>query len=155
MIYSSHYWRSFSLGRVFKMIGSAVLRERLAHLCKAESKFKWVLLDLKKLQSSLKYEFRNYDLLLLALTHPSCAIEEIETNRRLEFLGDKFLGAIIANALYSKYPEEYEGTLTDKLSRITANWTLAIHAKAIDLGQYLRTSSDPRIRTLDIAGLTA
>ena len=66
--------------------------------------------DLKGLQERLGYEFRNAKLLELALTHPSIAHEQdavVETNQRLEFLGDAVLGLVLTRELYEKFFRGY------------------------------------------------
>jgi len=107
-------------------------------------------LDLDKLQRRIGYKFRDTDLLLLALSHPSTEYEEVESNRRLEYLGDRVLNVIIAETLYERHPDFDEGMLTQIQARIVRNPSLAAHAKAINLGEYMRTSmSHTQVRTLD------
>ncbi|MGR0305063.1 ribonuclease III [Acinetobacter beijerinckii] len=63
-----------------------------------------------RLQARIGYEFKQLDLLKLALTHRS--VSHKHNYERLEFLGDSLLGMIIANYLYLSYPLENEGRLT-------------------------------------------
>ena len=71
--------------------------------------------DLIAFQKTLGYEFRNQELLRLALTHPSIA-HEIGSgavhNQRLEFLGDAVLQLVVTMDLYKKFPDFGEGPLT-------------------------------------------
>ncbi|MEF9993901.1 MAG: ribonuclease III, partial [Acinetobacter sp.] len=55
-----------------------------------------------RLQSRIGYQFKQHDLLILALTHRS--VSQKANYERLEFLGDSLLGMIIANHLYHVYP---------------------------------------------------
>ncbi|WP_111859503.1 ribonuclease III [Acinetobacter sp. CFCC 10889] len=63
-----------------------------------------------RLLSRIGYEFKQPELLHLALTHRS--VSHKYNYERLEFLGDSLLGMIIANYLYHAYPQENEGRLT-------------------------------------------
>jgi ribonuclease-3 len=94
----------------------------------------------EKLQTDLGYQFRRVELLQLALTHPSVAHEQgpaIETNQRLEFLGDSVLGLILTAELYEKFPQFSEGPLTKARAQMVNRKTLAQQAKRINLGEYL------------------
>ena len=71
--------------------------------------------DLATLQQRLGYQFRDENLLRLALTHPSVAHESgtaTTHNQRLEFLGDAVLGLVLSHELYDKFPGSDEGSLT-------------------------------------------
>lgn len=72
---------------------------------KAQSK-----LNEARLASRIGYQFKQPELLQLALTHRS--VSHKYNYERLEFLGDSLLGMIIANYLYQTYPSENEGRLT-------------------------------------------
>jgi ribonuclease-3 len=61
-------------------------------------------------REKLGYEPRNLGLFELALTHKS--VGGGQDYERLEFLGDRVLGMVIANALYERYPDEPEGYLS-------------------------------------------
>ncbi|MEO7299616.1 MAG: ribonuclease III [Verrucomicrobiota bacterium] len=96
--------------------------------------------DLSQLQSALGYSFKNPALLRLALTHPSIAYEvgpEVETNQRLEFLGDSVLGLILSGELYEKFRHCSEGPLTKARAQMVNRKTLANQAKCLNLGDYL------------------
>jgi ribonuclease-3 len=79
-------------------------------------------------------------LLELALTHRSFAYESgrIPTNERLEFLGDSVLGLIITQELYSKFPDLDESRLSPLRSGVVNTKALAVIARQLDLGDYLR-----------------
>lgn len=96
--------------------------------------------DLERL---LGVEFSEHDLLHAALTHPSFANEHPEdpapTNERLEFLGDAILGAIVAEALYARFPQVQEGRLTEWRSALVCGPTLSrVATDIIHLGPWLR-----------------
>ena len=96
--------------------------------------------DLSALQTRLGYAFKNADLLRLALTHPSIAHEagtHIQTNQRLEFLGDAVLQLILTRALYDKFPGYGEGPLTKARATLVNRRQLAHHARVIGLQEHL------------------
>lgn len=96
---------------------------------------------LEHLESVIDYKFNNIDLLKTALTHSSFSNEHkymnLSYNERLEFLGDAVLELISSDILYRKYQEMPEGKLTKLRASLVCEPTLAIDAKAIDLGKYL------------------
>ncbi len=94
------------------------------------------------LEARLGYKFRNRALLQTALTHKS--LPDKQSYERLEFLGDRLLGFTIAEALYKRFPQESEGSLSkrlaaavsaSRLAEIAKNWRLA---ESIKLGDDLR-----------------
>ncbi len=96
----------------------------------AESKFSLC-------EDALQYKFRERALLELALTHASVARTRIESNERLEFLGDAILGGIICETLYHRFPEYPEGELTRIKSSLVSRNTCARVAEQLGLGDYL------------------
>lgn len=95
---------------------------------------------LDELQNRLGYAFRDPALLRLALTHPSVAHEQgvpIETNQRLEFLGDAVLQLVLTRALYEKFPAFDEGPLTKARAKLVNRRTLAEHGRQLELGRHL------------------
>ena len=95
----------------------------------------------ERLSKSLGYEFRSKKYLLLALTHSSHAEEAIASNERLEFLGDRVLGLIVAELLLDRFPSEREGEIARRLSSIVDKNSLAKIARSIELEKYLRVGS--------------
>ncbi len=79
-------------------------------------------------------------MLELALTHRSFAYESggIPTNERLEFLGDSVLGLIITQELYQKFPDLDESRLSPLRSGVVNTKALAIIARELSLGTYVR-----------------
>lgn len=68
--------------------------------------------DLSYCEQALQYHFRDQQLLLRCLTHASVARCRLESNERLEFLGDAILGAVVCDQLFGMYPDKTEGELT-------------------------------------------
>jgi len=92
------------------------------------------------LQLRIGYNFRAEKLLRLALTHPSVAHESgmaSEHNQRLEFLGDAVLQLVLTQKLYEKFPAFDEGVLTKARAKLVNASSLAVHARALDLGTHL------------------
>ena len=96
---------------------------------------------LKALENRIGYEFRNRNLLILALTHSSYANEKklgkVGCNERLEFLGDAVLELISSDFLYKKYTQIPEGELTKKRASLVCEPSLAYCARDFGLPQYL------------------
>ncbi len=95
-------------------------------------------LDLMPFMRQLGYTFSNIELLQQALTHRSMAEKN---NERLEFLGDSILNFVIAEALYVRAAHANEGALTRFRANLVNGDTLALIARELDLGDYLRLGS--------------
>lgn len=95
------------------------------------------------LEAEIGYRFEDRELLNRAVTHSSFANEQrsknrpIESNERLEFLGDAVLELYISSYLYYKYPRDPEGNLTRMRQSLVCEETLASAARSIRLGEYL------------------
>lgn len=89
------------------------------------------------LETALGHRFARPGLLAEALTHPSAASPARADNQRLEFLGDRVLGLVIAEALCAAFPGEAEGTLAPRLNALVRRETLAEIAAEIGLGPHL------------------
>ncbi|MEO6181798.1 MAG: ribonuclease III, partial [Verrucomicrobiota bacterium] len=86
------------------------------------------------------YTFKNVEMLRLSLTHPSVAHElgsEVQTNQRLEFLGDSVLGLVLTRELYLRFPQYSEGPLSTARAQMVNGRTLAQQAQRIGLDEYL------------------
>jgi ribonuclease-3 len=92
----------------------------------------------RALSDALGYDFKQPDLLEQALTHPSAAAKS--TYERLEFLGDRVLGLVIADMVYRAYPQEPEGPLARRFAALVRKDTLVRVAEGIGLGQHLHIS---------------
>jgi ribonuclease-3 len=86
--------------------------------------------------------FKNRERLNLALTHASTGADH--NYERLEFLGDRVLGLVIAELLYEDFPNESEGHLARRHAALVSGATLAGIANAIDLGAVLKVSDAER-----------
>lgn len=97
--------------------------------------------DLKVLEKELNYKFVDKSFLKAALTHSSYANENklgiINSNERLEFLGDAILNLIVSQYLYKKYPYYSEGELTKIRAKVVCESSLAYVAREIGVGDYL------------------
>jgi ribonuclease-3 len=94
----------------------------------------------EELQSRLGCAFRNPALLQLALTHPSVAHElgaPVQTNQRLEFLGDAVLQLVLTRELYERFPSIGEGPLTKARAKLVNRRTLAVQGRELGLGRHL------------------
>jgi ribonuclease-3 len=99
--------------------------------------------DLDEFQQRLEYAFRDPELLRLALTHPSVAHElnaPLQTNQRLEFLGDAVLQLVLTRELYDKFPTSEEGPLTKARARLVNRRSLAERGRDVGLGPHLIVS---------------
>ena len=96
---------------------------------------------LKALENRIGYEFRNRNLLILALTHSSYANEKklgkAGCNERLEFLGDAVLELVSSAYLFNEFPKVSEGELTKTRASMVCEPSLAMCARDIGLGDYL------------------
>lgn len=92
--------------------------------------------EIEALERAIGYTFDDRQLLTEALTHSSA--NDTVSNERLEFLGDRVLGLVIAQALVARFPTESEGTLAPRLNGLVRRETLAAVAEAINLGDHLK-----------------
>ncbi|NCC27977.1 MAG: ribonuclease III [Gammaproteobacteria bacterium] len=90
--------------------------------------------DPLRLARLIGHKFAREELLRQALTHRSAASAN---NERLEFLGDALIGFVIAEALWQRFPEADEGTLSRMRASLVKRETLAALARGLDLGDYL------------------
>ena len=88
-------------------------------------------------QQKLGYRFRDVGLLQKSLTHASLADDRLESNERLEFLGDAILGMVICHELFQRFPDYLEGELTKIKSMIVSRRTCARVAEQIGLTEFL------------------
>lgn len=90
---------------------------------------------IEELQDKLEYQFKNPELLRVAVTHSSTG--EKDNYERLEFLGDRVLGLVIASLLYRQFPDEKEGDLARRLASLVQGKTIADLSVRISLGDYI------------------
>ena len=104
--------------------------------------------DINSLMKNIKYTFNDISNLNEALTHSSYDKNaKIQNYERLEFLGDRVLGLIIASKLYMENINSSEGDLAKKLSYLVCKSTLKKVADQIELGKYVKYSN--KIDSLD------
>jgi ribonuclease-3 len=92
-------------------------------------------------RDKLGYEPRNIALFELALTHSSVGRDSYE---RLEFLGDRVLGMVIASALYARYPEEPEGNLSKRYNGLVDRETCAENGRELGIPALVRLGKQAR-----------
>src|SRR3546814_932786 len=101
-----------------------------------------VLSDLLKwAETALDHRFANEKLLANALTHSSHSQPDYQ---RLEFLGDRILGLVVARWLYERFPDEPEGKLSHRLNALVAGAICADVARGIGLRQHLKLGRQAR-----------
>ncbi|SEM97043.1 ribonuclease III [Palleronia pelagia] len=86
----------------------------------------------------LGHHFRDPELLIRALTHSSIGSPTRPDNQRLEFLGDRVLGLVMAEALLTADPDAPEGQLAPRFNALVRKETCAAVARDCDLGAVLR-----------------
>jgi ribonuclease-3 len=97
---------------------------------------------LQELQTRLGYEFRRIELLDEAFTHPSFQGEagRRKCNERMEFLGDRVLGLVIANLLFRKFRREEVGALARRHAALVSREALVQVADELGLAACIRIS---------------
>ena len=90
-------------------------------------------------EAIIGYEFKDKDLLRIALTHSSYANENKMpyNNERLEFLGDSVLGFVTAEYLFSQFKSRPEGELTKLRAAVVCEKSLFKFAEKISLGEHI------------------
>jgi len=87
-----------------------------------------------------------------ALTHKSVSTPDVETNERLEFLGDAILDSVVAEFLYKKFPTEDEGYLTKIKSKIVNRRTLGDIGHEMELSHIMNYNNSRSIKLETIEG---
>lgn len=99
---------------------------------------------IEELQQKIGYSFQDEKILKLALVHASRSQkkegEGIINNERLEFLGDRVLGLVMADILYHKFPTEAEGVLSRRHAAMVRQKTLSEVGRGLNLGEALLLS---------------
>ena len=94
--------------------------------------------DLKAFESRIGYHFTKPELLNRAVTHASMSSANRDDNQRLEFLGDRVLGLVMAEALLMLDPGATEGQLAPRFNALVRKETCADVAREIEIGSVLR-----------------
>ncbi len=89
------------------------------------------------LEKKIKINFKNKDLLIKSLTHKS--FDKENNNEKIEFLGDRVLGLVMAKKLLEIYPNEKEGILDKKFAALVNKKTCLEIAKKLELHKYILT----------------
>ena len=89
----------------------------------------------RKIEQAIGHSFRDPFLLQTALTHRS---HSFPNNERLEFIGDSILNAVIAQQLYTRFPDLPEGDLSRLRANLVRQDSLHRVANSLDLGTHLR-----------------
>ena len=100
-------------------------------------KFKKQIPDLIKLENLIGYSFNNKDILTQSLTHPSSENSKFSNMERLEFLGDRVLGLIIAEKIFIKFNSRKEGELSSYFNYLVQRSTCVIIARKINLDNFI------------------
>ena len=91
------------------------------------------------LEKKLKINFKNKDFLTRSLIHKS--FDSNNNNEKLEFLGDRILGFVIAKKLLELYPKDKEGILDKKLASLVNKKMCFIVCESFELEKYIKTNS--------------
>jgi len=94
--------------------------------------------DLKAFSGRIGHTFARPELLVRALTHGSIGSETRPDNQRLEFLGDRVLGLVMAEALLASDKGASEGLLAPRFNALVRKETCAEVAREVDLGAVLK-----------------
>lgn len=94
--------------------------------------------DLRAFQDRIGHRFSQPDLLIRALTHASVSSPARRDNQRLEFLGDRVLGLVMATALLDHDKAATEGQLAPRFNALVRKETCADVARQVDLGAVLK-----------------
>ena len=99
-------------------------------------------MSIDQLEKQIKYKFKNVNLLKEALTHSSYNLKNSRATdknyERLEFLGDRVLGLVLAEYFFKHFPSFNEGSLNDYLQKYANQSTLAEYANNINLSVFLK-----------------
>ena len=104
-----------------------------------------VIRAVEEFQESIEYQFTRVELLIEALTHSSQGVRREGrpfSNEKLEFLGDRVLGLIIADALFHTFPQETVGHFAARFASLVDRDSLVRIARAAGIGRVLQFSGD-------------
>jgi len=104
--------------------------------------------EARELQARLGYHFTDISMLVQALKHRSYVYSRqgtgVESNERLEFLGDAVLDLVVAEFLFRRFQDRREGDLTQMKSLVVSRAVLARKARGVDLGHFVLLSPEER-----------
>ena len=96
-------------------------------------------MEIDKIEKKLKVKFKNKDLLIQSITHKS--YDRVNNNEKLEFLGDRVLGFVIAKKLLELYPDEKEGILDKKLASLVNKTKCSEVCEFLQLNKIIKTNN--------------
>ena len=103
-------------------------------------------MEIIKIEKNIGYTFKNKELLKKALTHTSYAYEnKIESNEKLEFLGDSILEFVSSRYIYEKYPKLKEGEMTKVRATVVCEESLYKVAKLHNFSDFLYLGKSERL----------
>ena len=103
-------------------------------------------MNLEKLEQEIGYKFKNISLLKTALTHTSYAYErKVESNEKLEYLGDSILEFISSEYIYENYSKLKEGEMTKVRASVVCEQSLHEVAKAHNFSDFLQLGKSERL----------
>lgn len=100
------------------------------------------MINCYEIEKTMDYKFKDKSYLEMAFTHSSYANEQkgLNSNERLEFLGDSVLSLVVTEYIYRNLPEIDEGDLSKLRALLVCEANLAKKAKRLNLGYYLKLS---------------
>ena len=101
-------------------------------------------INYSNLEKKINIRFKNRNLLIKSLTHKS--FDKVNNNEKIEFLGDRVLGLIIAKKLLEIYPNEKEGILDKKYASLVNKKTCLAIGKKLNLDKYILTFNPKNIK---------
>jgi ribonuclease-3 len=93
---------------------------------------------LQQLEQVIDYQFTDKNLLIKAATHSSAVDNRLQSNERLEFLGDAVLAVVICQTLFERFSDYLEGDLTKIKSRLVSRETCAKISRKLGLHKFLK-----------------
>ena len=108
-------------------------------------------MDLSNLEQEIGYTFKDKELLKQALTHTSYAYErKVESNEKLEFLGDSILEFVSSKYLYEKYSDLKEGEMTKVRATVVCEQSLHEIAKKHNFSDFLRLGKSEKVSRIEV-----
>ncbi len=98
-----------------------------------------IAMRMQQCEERIGYHFRDSALLRRSLTHSSGAPSRLDSNERLEFLGDAVLGMVICEELFARFPNLREGDLTQQKSQLVSRAACARVARKLGASEFVLT----------------
>lgn len=105
------------------------------------------MINIEKFKKSLKIRFKNKSLLIKSLTHKSA--NQNDNNEKLEFLGDRVIGLVLANKLFDLYPNENEGVLDKRFASLVNRKICFEIGCSIRLEEYIIIANKKKVEKTD------